>query len=327
MTIELLVQDTETGRINEISELVDTITWSTYMVDQPGKLTFNFIDAEAKLPVTEGSRVSFKVNGEGVFFGIVFKLDLTEAETIAVTAYDQLRYLKNKDTYVVSSTTASQLFAKICADFKLKYKILDASSYVLPSSVEDNKALMEMLQKSINLTLINKGEWYTIRDNFGTLEFSTLNRLKTTVVIGDASSLETYSFSSSIDDDTFNLVKLIKENKDTGKREVYIVKDSSTIAKWGTLQYFEKMDEDANAAQIQERAEMMLKLKNRKTKTLKLNNVLGDLRVFAGSGVVLSIQKLVNKGVNLNKYFMVTEATHIFQNDLHTMSLGMQVSV
>ena len=146
-------------------------------------------------------------------------------------------------------------------------------------------------------------------------------------MIGDASSLEAYSFTSSIDDDTFNLVKLVKENKDTNKRDVYIVKDSSTIAKWGTLQYFEKMDENANAAQIQQRAEMILNLKNRKTKTLKLGNVLGDIRVFAGSGVVLSIQKLANKGVNLNKYFMVTEATHSFSNDLHTMSLGMQVSV
>lgn len=327
MTLELLVQDSETGRINEISELVDTITWSTYLVDQPGKLTFSFLDGEAKLQVPEGSRVSFKVNGQGVFFGFVFKTELTQEEMIAVTAYDQMRYLKNKDTYVISGMTASQLFSKACADFKLKHRVLDQSDYVLPSSVEDNKAIMEMIQRGINLTLVNKGLWYIVRDNFGTLEFSALNRLKTNVVIGDASSLESYSFTSSIDDDTFTQVKLTKENKDTSKREVYIVKDSSTIAKWGTLQYFEKMDENANAAQIQQRADMILRLKNRKTKSLKLSNVLGDVRVFAGSGVVLSIQKLANKGVDLNKYFMVTEATHSFQNDLHTMSLGMQVSV
>ena len=327
MKLELLVQDSETGIINEISELVDTITWSTYIIDQPGKLTFNFLDSEAKLQISEGSRVSFKVNGQGVFFGFVFKIELDQEEMIAVTAYDQMRYLKNKDTYVVANTTASQLFAKICADFKLKCNVLDQSEYVLPSSIEDNKALMEMIQKGIDMTLINKGVWYIIRDNFGTLEFSSLNRLKTNVVIGDASSLGEYSFTSSIDDDTFNLVKLIKENKDTNKREVYIVKDSSTIARWGTLQYFEKMDENANAAQIQQRAEMILKLKNRKTKALKLGNVLGDVRVFAGSGIVLSIQKLANKGINLNKYFMVTEATHSFSNDLHTMSLGMQVSI
>lgn len=327
MTIELLVQDNETGKINDIAELVDTVTWSTYMVDQPGKLTFSYLDPDASIPIHEGSPVSFKVNGQGVFYGFVFKMGDTEAEMVSITAYDQLRYLKNKDTYVIANYTASQLFSKVCEDSKLKHTVLDASSYVLPSSVEDNKALSETIQKGINLTLINQGNWYTVRDNFGTLEFSALNRLKTTVVIGDASSLSAYSFDSSIDDDTFNQVKLVKENKETSKRDVYIVKDSSTIAKWGTLQYFEAVDEDANAAQIQARAEMLLKLKNRKTRTLKLGNVLGDLRVFAGSGIVLSIQKLVARGIDLNKYFMVTSATHTFSNDLHTMSLELQVSI
>lgn len=327
MAIELLVQDSETGKINEISELVDEIKWNTYLVDQPGKLTFNVVDSKAKLPISEGSRVSLKVDGKGVFFGIVFRVELNEEEKIAITAYDQLRYLKNKDTYEVKSITASQLFKKICEDFKLKYRILDSSDYVLPSRVEDNKGLMEIIQKGIDLTLVNKGNWYMVRDNFGTLEFSTINRLKTNLVIGDSSLLSTYSLESSIDEDTYNQIKIIKENKDTNKREGYIVKDSNAIAKWGTLQYFEKMDENANVAQIQQRAEMMLKLKNRKTKTLKLGNVLGDLRVFAGSGIILSIEKLANKGVNLNKYFMVTEAEHTFENDLHMMSLGMQVSI
>jgi hypothetical protein len=87
------------------------------------------------------------------------------------------------------------------------------------------------------------------------------------------------------------------------------------------------VDEASNAAQIQARAEMLLKLKNRKTKSLKLNNVLGDLRVFAGAGVVLGIKKLVVRGIAINKYFMVTSATHTFANDLHTMSLELQVSI
>jgi hypothetical protein len=325
--IELIVQNSETGKTWEISELVNSISWTTYMVDQPGKLDFTFIDEADKVLATEGSVVSFKVNGTKVFFGYVFKEGVDETESVSVTAYDQLRYLKNKDTYVLSNMTASQVFEKICKDFKMRYSVIDKSSYVLPASVEDNKGLYEIIQKGIDLTLINSGNWYVVRDNFGTLEFQLLNRLKTLVFIGDGSSLSKYSFESSIDSDTYNQIKLVKENKETAKREIYIVKDSSTIKKWGTLQYFETVDEDSNAAQIQARAEMLLKLKNRKTKSLKLNNVLGDLRVFAGAGIVLGIQKLVVRGIPMNKYFMVTSATHTFSNDLHTMSLELQVSI
>jgi hypothetical protein len=325
--IELIVQNADTGKALEISELVSSISWSTYVVDQPGKLVFAFIDESDKVLATEGSVVSFKVDGTKVFFGYVFKEGVDETESISITAYDQLRYLKNKDTYVLANMTASQVFEKVCKDFKLRYSVIDKSSYVLPSSLEDNKGLYEIIQKGMDLTLINSGNWYVVRDNFGTLEYQLLNRLKTLVFIGDGSSLSKYSFESSIDDDTYNQIKLVKENKDTAKREIYIVKDSSTIKTWGTLQYFETVDEASNAAQIQARAEMLLKLKNRKTKSLKLNNVLGDLRVFAGAGVVLGIKKLVVRGIAINKYFMVTSATHTFANDLHTMSLELQVSI
>jgi hypothetical protein len=325
--IELIVQNADTGKALEISELVSSISWSTYVADQPGKLVFAFIDESDKVLATEGSVVSFKVDGTKVFFGYVFKEGVDETESISITAYDQLRYLKNKDTYVLANMTASQVFEKVCKDFKLRYSVIDKSSYVLPSSLEDNKGLYEIIQKGMDLTLINSGNWYVVRDNFGTLEYQLLNRLKTLVFIGDGSSLSKYSFESSIDDDTYNQIKLVKENKDTAKREIYIVKDSSTIKTWGTLQYFETVDEASNAAQIQARAEMLLKLKNRKTKSLKLNNVLGDLRVFAGAGVVLGIKKLVVRGIAINKYFMVTSATHTFANDLHTMSLELQVSI
>ena len=327
MKYELIVQNNVTGKAWEISELVSEVSWSTQLVSQPGCLTFSYIDEKNDVIIPEGSIVSFKVDGQGVFFGMVFKVGTSENKMVAITAYDQLRFLKNKDTYIMSGMTASQFFSKICLDFNLKHNIIDSSSYTLPATVYDNKSIYEMLENTIDLTLINTGSWFCIRDNFGKLEFQLINRLKTLLFIGDQSSLSKYTFDSSIDDDTYNQIKLIKENKETLKREVYIVKDSSTIKSWGTLQYFEKMDENANAAQIQARAEMLLKLKNRKTKSLKLDTVLGDLRVFAGSGVILGIEHLQAFDVAMNKFFMVTRATHTFKNDSHMMSLDLVVSI
>lgn len=325
MNIEIIVQDSKSGIAYDISEVVTPVKWETSLINQPGKLTFSYLEDE-KISISEGSPLSLKIDGKGVFFGYVFKRGKKKNKIVPVTAYDQMRYLKNKDTYVLSGLTASQIFTKICKDFSLDGVIKEASSYVNSPRVNDNKTLFEIIQHAIDETLINTGNWYMIKDNFGKLEFVSINSLKTDVFIGDESLLIDFDFESSIDNDTYNQIKLIKENKETKKREIYIVKDSGTIKQWGLLQYFEKMDEKANPAQIKARADMLLKLKNRVTKKLKLE-CLGDLKVFAGTGIVLGISDLEKEGIPINQYFMVTSCSHTFKNDLHTMQLEVQVSI
>lgn len=325
MNIEAIVQDSKSGQAYDISEIITELNWETTLESQPGKLTFTYLD-DSNVTISEGSPISFKVDGKGVFFGYIFRRGKKKDEKIPVTAYDQMRYLKNKDTYVLSNLTASQIFTKLCNDFKLSAEVKDVSSYIVSPRVHDNKTLFEIIQYGIDETLINTGNWHMLRDNFGKLQFISINSLKTDLFIGDESLLIDYDYESSIDDDSYNQIKLIKENKETKKREIYLVKDSSTIKQWGLLQYFEKLDENANEAQIKERAEMILKLKNRVTKKLKLD-CLGDLKIAAGSGIVLGISDLENEGITINQYFMVTNCTHTFKNDLHTMQLEVQVSI
>lgn len=323
MNIELIVQDSQNGTIYDMSEIASDISWVTELVGQPGKFTFKYESID-NLVVNEGSVVSFKVDSVGVFYGYIFKREKNENNVVTVTAYDQMRYLKNQDTYVFSGVTASQIFEKICKDFELKHRFADLSTYVLSDRVYDNKKLSEIIEWAIDETLAYTGNWFMIRDDFGTLEFINLNNLKTNLFIGDESLLISFKHTTSIDDDTFNYVKLVKENKSTNKREVWVVKDSSTINKWGRLQYFEKMDEEANEAQIKERADQLLKLKNRVSKTFKVDCI-GDLRVFAGIGVVVGIQDLAEMGLTTNKYYLVNSCTHKFSNNDHTMSLDLKV--
>lgn len=326
MRLDLIAQDRKTGSVYDLSELVKSgATWETNMEDQPGKLTFDYIDQDSII-LNEGSAISLKIDDIGIFFGYLFKRSKTKTGVVTITAYDQMRYLKNKDTYVFSDITASEIFSRICSDFVLEAEVVSPSSYVVAPRVHDNKNLFEIIRYSIDETLINSGNWYLIRDNFGKLQFVSINSLKTDLFIGDASLLTDYDYSSSIDDDSYNQIKLIKENKESQKREVYITKDSGAIKQWGLLQYFESMEEDANEAQIQERANQLLKLKNREVKKIKLN-VLGDLRVFAGAGVVVGISDLEKEGLEANQYFMVNKCTHNFSNDLHTMQLELQVSI
>lgn len=325
MNIQLVVQDNMSGAVCDLSELVTDISWETQMDNQPGKLTFTYIDFEGA-SINEGGVVSFKVDEQGVFFGYIFRRSKSQDHTIQVTAYDQMRYLKNKDTYVFENKTATEVFTKVCKDFGITHRVVDDTTAIIPGRPHDNAALYEIIDYGITQTLIQTGEWYIIRDNFGTLEFVHLNTLKTTLVIGDQSLALGYAFESSIDEDTYNQIKLTRENKETVKRDVYMIFDSSTQAKWGVLQYFEKVHENANIAQITEKAEKLLKLKNRVTKKLSLS-CLGDVRAFAGAGIILSLGSLLKEGVPVDSYVMITRATHTFANSLHKMNLEVQVNI
>lgn len=323
MNIELIIQEINSGDIYNVSSLCSSIDYETSLFSQPGKLTFNLIQDD-KFSISEGSVVSFKVDGKGLFFGYIFKYSVNEDKIIKVIAYDQMRYLKNKDTYIFQNMTSSDIFTKICKDFQLDYSVVDSSSFITSPRINDNKTLFEIIQGSINETLIHTGNWFIMKDNFGKLEFISLNSLKLDLFIGDESLLTNYSFESSIDDDTYTQVKLIREDKEEEKREVYIVKDSENITKWGILQYFERLDESANIEQIKERAEMILKLKNRNTKKLKLN-CLGDIDVNAGNAIVLAIKDL--KDFTGNQYFLITTCKHSFNNNYHKMQLDIEMGV
>ena len=75
------------------------ITWETSRKDAPGKLTFTVIKDEV-ISFNEGSTVIFKVNGKNIFYGFVFSKSRDKEHHIKVTAFDQIRYLKSKHTYI-----------------------------------------------------------------------------------------------------------------------------------------------------------------------------------------------------------------------------------
>ena len=85
------------------------------------------------------------------------------------------------------------------------------------------------------------------------------------------------------------------------------------------LQYYDKLDDDATDGMM--RATQILSMKNRKTRTLSLKNVLGDTRVRAGSSVVC----MLGLGdMNLSNYMMVEQVTHEFRDNEHSMSLDLK---
>lgn len=312
---EILIQDVVTNKTFDIRDIAIKPQIEQKLNNGCSKLTFDMaIDNKAK--INNGSVIRFKYNDVGMFFGYIFKKQRKDKETISITAYDQLRYLKAKDSMTLSGLNIAGIIKKIADIYGLETGFLEVSD-VLLDRLEDNKTFLDMIYNAISENLKISGDKYCFYDNFGKLELQDIYNMRTNIVIGDASNCTGYDFTQSIDDDTYNQIKLAYDNKETKKREVYIAKDTSKIAKWGLLQYYEKISNNMNSSQIVNKANTLLKTKNREKLDLKLDSI-GIETIKAGSGVFVKLDEI--NDVNINNYFVVNKATHTFDK-AYTMSL------
>lgn len=321
--VELIVQDNVKGDIYNISDLIEgTITWNTDRTGGASKLEFSVLN-DNKIAFYEGSVVRFKYKKQPIFYGYVFSKSSNKDNIIKVSAYDQMRYLKNKETYVFENKTAGEVLKKIASDFNLTTGTIEETGYVIPSMLEEDKTLLDMIYDAMDKTLVSNKKLYVLYDDFGKICLRNVENLKTDFGVDGKHNLTDYYYSTSIDEDTANQVKLVKSNKDSGTMEVYIVKDSNNIQKWGVLQYYEKIDDSLNEAQIIERATKSLSLYNRVSKKLTIP-VLGDIRARAGFSIFINSLSLYDDNIS-KQYMLIESAKHSFSNSNYTMELELRI--
>lgn len=310
---ELIIQNKKDIYIPAVEE---GITWETEIGGTAGKLSFKAYQ-DGKLKIDEGNPVRLKYDKKEIFYGFIFTRKMKQDKIVDIVAYDQLRYLKNKDTYVYTNKTASEVIMMIASDFHLRVGDIANTAYKIKSRVEDNQTLLDMIQNALTLTLQNKRMLYCLYDDFGKIALKPIPKMFVDLLV-DEETAQTYDFSTSIDQDTYNKIKLTYENEETGKRDIYITKDSGHINDWGVLQYFDTLKEGENG---QAKADALLKLYNKKKKTLSINGVLGDFRVRAGTllPVILDLgeEKIKNP-------MIVTKCKHTFKESEHTMDLTLR---
>lgn len=300
------------GRIFECA-IQEPIVWETHRKGIPGKLTFNIIKDEV-LGFHEGDAVRFDYDGQKIFFGFVFIKKRTNNRIISVTAYDQLRYFKNKDTYTYSNKTATQVLQMLSLDFELQGGEMDDTKYIIASQVEDNSELFTIMENALSITTKNTGTIYVLYDDYGKLCLREAKTMKLDILV-DEESGETFEYTTSIDENTYNKIKLARENKDIGKREIFIAQDGENINNWGVLQYTDTLDEDENG---QVKANALLALYNQKTRKLHINKVFGDIRVRGGS--TLGVQMYLGD-LTVANFMMVETVKHSFYESKHQMDL------
>ena len=324
MNVELLIE--HNGKLFQ-PVVEEGIKWTTERAGSPSTLKFTVVKdddiviqegiKDANIAFQEGDVVRMRVDGQNVFYGFVFSKKRNKQHHIEVTAYDQMRYLKNKDTYVYENKTAAQVIKMVADDFNLSVGTVEPTNYMIPSRVEDNQSLFDIIQNALDLELQNKGEMFCLYDDFGKLTLKNIASMKLNLLIG-IDSAEDFDYTSSIDQNTYNKIKLVYDNEDSGEREVYIAKDSNAMNQWGVLQFYEKLQKGENG---KAKADALLKLYNKKTRNLKVDNCFGDIRCRAGTMVPV---QLYLGDISVSNYLLVEKATHTFKGGQHLMSLNLR---
>jgi hypothetical protein len=317
------VIDNLNGTLWDISDICDEITWKTSRIGKPSsldvKLIRNGLYQAKDFVYYNGNVIRIKVDDEKFFWGRVFVIEDGKDEVVQLRAYDQLRYLNEADTYVKKNIRADQVIRDQCAAVGLNIGTLANTEYVIPKVLEDGQKRLDICFRSLDNTMIARGRLYVLYDDYGSVELRDVNDMVLDLYLGDESLVYDFRIKRSIDEDTYNRIKIVQDNKATGKRDAYVLQDSANIARWGRLQYYQKVDDKLNAAQIQAMMERFMELNNREKESFTLD-ALGFVGMRAGVKVQVAIRER-----NINKFFLAEECTHRISGQSHTMKLEMKV--
>lgn len=292
--------------------VLDGAELSLERVGTPGKFTFKTIP-DKKLPIQEGNAVLLTIGKKKMFYGFVFSRDIDRDGMMSITAYDQIRYLKNQDTITYKQKSADEVIRMLASMYQLRVGSLAKTGYKITRN-EEGQTLLDMIQNALDETLVMKGETYVFYDKVGKLTLTNLSKMKVNHVISE-NTAENYSYQTSIDSNVYNRIRLIYKNDETGATTSHVERDDKHISEWGVLQYTDTVD---YPTLMKPRAKGYLQLYNQKAKSLSISGVIGNTSVIAGS-LVPVILNLVDTKVS--NYMLVEKVAHKFSNMEHKMDL------
>lgn len=310
MNVEFLLANKEAGAVYNVATCAQTASWETNRTGSPGKFTATLI---GDITVNVGDIVRFSVDGELQFYGWVFTVSQNRWQETEITCYDRLRYLKASASYAFYAQSAGNIIQLIAADLQVDVGNIADTGYLIPSLIEEEQTCLDIIGTAVQQTLLNTGKVFIFYDDGNGLALQEAVNMATPYVLGEESLLTEYTYDVDIDKQTYNSVKLSRPNEETGRSDVFIAQDSSTIAQWGRLQLYQTVDGDVNDAQVKSQAMASLEYYNRPMKNLSLT-ALGISGLRAGMMLYVNIPQV-------QQYVMLERVTHTWENDTHTMEI------
>ncbi len=318
MTYEIRL-DKKNGIVWNITNIITKAVLKLKRTGSCGTLTLSCVKGDAfsnkEFKFENGDVVQLYIDGVGRFYGYVFKVEnKVKDQTYQVTCYDQIKYLLYKATYSFVNKKASEIIKSISEEFKLRVGSIADTQFVIPKLLEDDKKLLDIMSEALYLTSDNGGGQYCLYDDFGNLTLKALNDMKKELILADNTHIEDATYTVDIED-SYSIFKIVRDNKKTGKRDAFVYQNTDLINKWGMLQYFSKVDEDLNDAQIQKQLDALYGIKGKEKKTFSVKSI-GEF-VRAGESIAIVIEEL-----EIKQFFVIDEVEHTFENgNVHNMNL------
>lgn len=280
-----------------------------------GKCTFTVIQEEdGEIQFEEGDTVRVRISQRWMFYGFIFTLSRGKDRAVKITCYDQLRYLKAKESAVFVNKSVGEIVTMIANDRRLNKGTIRDSKYKIPTITKENSTYFDMIMTAIEKTTEATGEIFILYDRFGKLTLCPLKHMYRNVII-DANVIGDFEYESTIDKQTYNVIRVGYKSKKDGALVYAPFKDQKNINKWGILQMTAKAE---NSFQAQTVGHQLLTMYNSKTRTLKIKNAMGANEVVAGAIVMVDLDL---GDIKLSNNMVVDAVTHRVEDGLYSMDL------
>lgn len=308
------------------------ITWETSRSGSPGILTWDMYTDHVIEP---GDVVELADGSTKLFHGFAFTTSHSKDGKIHVTAYDQLRYLKNTDSFIFEHEPLEMIIKFIADTYRLTIGNLDKTGVLIDTYNGDNKTLFDIIGDLLDTALMENNKLFILYDDVGKLTLKNIENMTLPLMI-TSSTTEDYDLQTTIDSQTYNLVKLVFTDSNSSSRKVYMAKDEASISKYGLLEKYETGTSSTNAtktlnndgspkantgddeAHAIQKVNTLLQLYNSVQRSATLKGVPGDNRVRGGSRIYVRL----NMGnVMQDNYMIVDRVTHKWEGNVHTMDL------
>lgn len=322
MTIKLLLQ--HGSNIYDATPILEgSVEWYASIMGKAGKLKFKVI-RDGIVNFVEGDKVSLYVDTILRFSGFVMTKERTSEQIISVTAYDQMFYLaRNKATYVFLNKGVKEIIQTIAADYGLQVGEITNSGWRIPQRIEEGETLMDIILSALEICGQATGKEYFLFDKAGWLTVKERKEMEADAVLQCDGGIIEYTYKTDISQDTYNAVRLYHAGRKETERKAWEVEKADKVKKWGRLQYYKRVPYTMNSVQLKELAESILKEKCRVVKKLTIENINGDMMLYAGNSIWLEIPGLAE--ISLKGKALIESCTHIFADGEHRMQLDIRI--
>jgi len=299
------------------------IEWYASVMGKAGRLKFKVV-RDGIVNFVEGDKVTLSVNGMVRFSGFVMTKERSSEQVISVTAYDQMFYLtRNKATYMFVNKGMQEIVQTIGADYGLQVGYIADSGWKIPQRIEEGETLVDIILSALEICGQAVGKEYFLFDQGGALVVKERKEMMTDAVLKCDGSISDYTYKTDISRDTYNAVQLYHAGRKETERKAYHAEKTDKVKEWGRLQYYKRVAYTLNQAQLKELAESILKEKNRVVKKLTIENINGDMLLFAGNSIWLEIPDLAE--ISLQGQALIENCTHIFEDGEHRMRMDIRI--